>query len=91
MAKRITAEEKYPVVIYLWHKKLNAEGVCPYNHDLDYSNGWFYFDDKEPFHDPEMTAEAEELIKQGCRGYFRYHGMRDIPTLDCPEDNDWEE
>jgi len=85
---RITSEEKYPMVIYLWHKELDSSSICPYNHNLNYDRGWFYFDEEEPFHNTEITAEADRLLEQGCRAYFRHHGMRDIPTMDCPEDNE---
>ena len=47
----------------IFNRHLNSESVCPANHEVSYSNGWFYFDKNEPFHKPEWTKLAEEMIK----------------------------
>lgn len=87
MASKSKQDNKYPIIMYLWYAKLNAGSICPYNHNLTYDAGWFRIDDEAPFRDTELTAEAQEMVDNGCTGHFRYHGMRDIPVMECPEDD----
>ncbi len=88
---QVTANDKYNVVMYLWYQELHEASICPYNHDLGYSHGWFYYDDRSPHRNTKLTAEADELLRRGCRAHWRYEGMRDIPELECPEEEEGED
>jgi hypothetical protein len=49
--------------IAIFNRHLHSQGTCPANHQVDYRNGWFTFDDGPPFHRPEWTAEADEVMR----------------------------
>jgi hypothetical protein len=73
--------DKKLTILACWARRLHRHNICPLNHNLDYGNGWFYFDDDPPFHDPELIREAEQLMSQGLSGMRRYEGMREILYL----------
>lgn len=83
-------QNKYPIIMCLWHKKLDAQAICPYNHNLNYENGWFQFDDDVGYRDTDLVEEAQEFVDLGYTGYFEYCGMRDIPRMVAPDGDEYE-
>lgn len=56
----------------IFNRELHANSICPANHDVDYQNGWFYFDGS-PRQRPDLTAEVDEIMKTGTHvvGYWQ--------------------
>jgi hypothetical protein len=62
-------QTKETMCIALFNRELHARSICPGNHDVCYGRGWFYFDSK-PRHRPDLTVQAEELLRQGETVYY---------------------
>lgn len=72
----------------LWKARLHANSICQFNHSLDYSHGWFYFDDQKPFQDPGLTAEAKRIQSAGGIGAWEYVRMSTVHHIIYPETNE---
>lgn len=84
------------VVIALWSEKLHARSICPGNHNLEYDNGWFYFDQDKPFQWPELIAEARALYNSGVSAHIGHDYGGNWYILDYPEEgigdgDEWDE
>ena len=56
--------------VALLNRELHRNNICPGNHSVGYNHGWFTIDDGRPFRRPELTREADELLKRGTIVYF---------------------
>ena len=65
MIVRAVYQTKRELCVALFNRQLNAHGICPGNHSVEYSHGWFYCDDDSPHQRPELTEEADEIIANG--------------------------
>ena len=65
-------QTKREFCLALLNSRLDQNGKCPANHSVTYSYGWFQIDDFAPFQDPELTAEADRVMEEGCKsvGYW---------------------
>lgn len=61
---RVIAKDqtKREYCIALFNQYLHENNICPGNHTVDYSRGWFYFDGLA-HQRPDLTAKADELLK----------------------------
>ena len=80
--------------IALYNRKLNAQGICPANHEVGYFNGWFNFDG-EQFRDPDLTAEADKIIAAGTHRVLYWeegntYVLDSIPQV-VEHDLDWDD
>ena len=57
-------QTKHEFCVALLNARLHKNSICPANHTVSYSYGWFQIDDQAPFQDPELTAEAERVMKE---------------------------
>ena len=73
MIVRATDQTKHEFCVAVFNRMLDDNQICPYNHSVDYNCGWFYFDDDPPQQRPELTAEADKLMRSGSHyvGYWR--------------------
>jgi hypothetical protein len=64
---------KHEFCVAVLNARLHKNSICPANHDVSYGHGWFQIDDNDPFQDPELTAEAERVMKEGHKmvGYWQ--------------------
>ncbi len=69
----------------LW-RYMHSKSICPRNHETGYYNGWFEIDGHS-FQRPDLVAEAEYLIDNGCYGKYRHVDMASIPTVFDAEEN----
>lgn len=58
------AEQKRQLCIALFNAELRKVGICPGNHEVYYDRGWFFCDGRI-FHRPDITGQADLLIKKG--------------------------
>ena len=58
------SQTKREFCIALLNRRLHKNNICPGNHNVGYFNGWFNIDD-EQFRDPDLTAEADKIMKAG--------------------------
>ena len=69
MITKAADQTKGTMCISLFNRELHKRSICPGNHEVCYSHGWFYFDGK-PSRRPELTAEADRLLAQGVIVYY---------------------
>lgn len=62
---RAAEQSKRTLCIALFNRQLHANNICPANHEVAYDCGWFYMDGKNVGHRPELTAEADEIMRSG--------------------------
>lgn len=48
--------------IAAYNARLNANSICPANHNVEYCCGWYYFDGQPERH-PDITRRSRELRK----------------------------
>jgi hypothetical protein len=71
--------------------RLHKNSICPANHTVSYHRGWFQIDDNPPFQDPELTAQAEQVMEQGREIVGYWPGGNCYILIDNPEyDDPWE-
>lgn len=51
---------KFKIATY--NKMLHNNSICPANHEINYYNSWYYFDEK-PEQRPNITRKAKENMK----------------------------
>jgi len=74
MVAPASKQGKREFCIALFNRELNDNNCCPGNYDVDYHNGWFYWaygnHDQQKAQRPDLTAEAERLMKAGVTVYY---------------------
>jgi hypothetical protein len=73
MIVKAADQGKREFCIALFNRFLHKTNRCPANHEVDYANGWFYLDGKK-FHRPELTVEADQLMRAGATVFFWNEG-----------------
>lgn len=63
-------QDKRNMSIALLNHELHADSICPGNHEVSYNRGWFQIDDNKPFRRPDITANAERLLRAGEVVYY---------------------
>lgn len=73
MIVKATEQSKENFCTAVRNRELHAASICPANHDVDYRNGWYYFDNCKPQRRPDLTREAERIMAEGYYqvGYWR--------------------
>lgn len=70
MVTRAADQTKDNFCIALLNSELHAAGICPGNHEVSYNRGWYQIDSNRPFHRPDLTARAGELLAAGVTVYY---------------------
>jgi hypothetical protein len=63
-------QSKRNFCIALLNEELHANSICPGNHTVDYNHGWFSIDSGRSFRRPDLTEEADYLLKYGVVVFF---------------------
>lgn len=87
MVVRASNQAKREFCIAIMNRNLHANSICPGNHEVDYHNGWFYFDGR-PSQRPELTAEVDKIMKNGYYyvGYSRVWNTYVLVDEVCEEE-----
>lgn len=72
------SQSLYCIIMALWKSRLHDNSICQFNHDLDYSHGWFYFDDEPAQRMPEIVAKAKRLQSGGAIGGWEHVRMSTV-------------
>ncbi len=71
MLVKATDQTKREFCIAIYNRELHKNSCCPGNYSVDYDRGWFtvQYGNNEPekFQRPELTAEADKVMKDGSK------------------------
>ncbi len=70
MLIKASKQSKENMCVALYNRILHENNICPANHEVFYSHGWFYVDDHKPVHNTTLTQEAERLLAKGVTVYY---------------------